>query len=226
MVARSSRARSSYPPPLPACNRESARQISKQRLRPIRKHLSITLLFAVGTMLTIGSWGTPATAEPNPTAVIQNIDKTLKPATTTWDEAIAPQLAKRDADLEAIRVAEEAKRAAEAAGLANLVQPSQPLIPVAREVQPSGSCASWMVQAGITDPASAYQLIMRESGCNPNAVNISSGACGIGQQLPCGKWSHTWNEPVGAMIDMQNYVVASYGSWANALAHSYAQNWY
>lgn len=173
-------------------------------------------------MLTTGSWGTPATAEPNPTAVIQNIDKTLTPATTTWDEAIAPQLAKREADA---RVAEEAKRAAEAAELAKVAQPPQP-IPAAREVQPSGSCASWMAQAGISDPANAYKLIMRESGCNPNAVNISSGACGIGQQLPCGKWPHTWNEPVGAMIDMQNYVVASYGSWANALAHSYAQNWY
>ena len=92
--------------------------------------------------------------------------------------------------------------------------------------QAAGGCQDWMNQAGITDTANAYELIMRESGCNPNAVNKSSGACGIGQQLPCGKWSHTWNEPVGAMIDMQGYVMARYGSWANAVAFHNRMNWY
>jgi hypothetical protein len=183
-------------------------------------------MLIAAAMLIPGTWGRPAIAEPNPSAVVQNIDKTLKPsAPKTWNEAIAPQLAKRDADLEAQRVAEATARAAQAAEAAILAQPSQP-IPVAREVQPSGSCADWMTAAGISDPGSAYKLIMRESGCNPNAVNRGSGACGIGQQLPCGKWAHTWNEPIGAMIDMQGYVVARYGSWANALAHSYAQGWY
>jgi len=89
-----------------------------------------------------------------------------------------------------------------------------------------GTCNDWMDAAGIVDQASAYTLIIRESGCNPNSVNKSSGACGIGQQLPCGKWSHVWNEPIGAMIDMEGYVFASYGSWANALQHSYNFNWY
>jgi len=90
----------------------------------------------------------------------------------------------------------------------------------------SGSCSSLMAQAGITDTANAYKLIMRESGCNPNAVNPSSGACGMGQQLPCGKWVHTWNDPIGGLIDMQNYVMSRYGSWRNALAWHYSHNWY
>lgn len=85
-------------------------------------------------------------------------------------------------------------------------------------VKPTGTCHDWMRQAGITDMVNAHILIMRESGCNPNAVNPSSGACGIGQQLPCGKWSHTWNDPIGGMKDMQIYVMNKYGSWANAVA--------
>lgn len=94
------------------------------------------------------------------------------------------------------------------------------------EEQPLDTCHTWMKQAGITDPDTAYILIMKESSCNPNAVNKSSGACGIGQQLPCGKWEHQWNDPVGAMIDMQKYVFNRYGSWDNALKFHLAHNWY
>lgn len=89
-----------------------------------------------------------------------------------------------------------------------------------------GTCQDWMKQAGIVDTANAYELIMRESSCNPNSVNKSSGACGIGQQLPCGKWEHKWNDPVGGMIDMQKYVLSRYGSWANAVSFHNAHHWY
>ena len=41
--------------------------------------------------------------------------------------------------------------------------------------------------------------IAKESKCDPNAVNPSSGACGIGQQLPCGKWAGAWNDPVASL---------------------------
>lgn len=98
--------------------------------------------------------------------------------------------------------------------------------PYVAPLQPTGTCADWMNAAGIVDQASAYTLIMRESGCNPNAVNPSSGSCGLGQQLPCGKWAHQWNEPVGALIDMEDYVFDRYGSWQAALQHSYSKNWY
>lgn len=97
---------------------------------------------------------------------------------------------------------------------------------VAAAAPVSGSCQDWMNAAGITDQVNAHILIMRESGCNPNAVNPSSGACGIGQQLPCGKWPHPWNDPIGGMIDMQNYVFARYGTWADAVAFSTANGWY
>lgn len=101
----------------------------------------------------------------------------------------------------------------------------QPPIP---QPDQSGTCDEWIAAAGVTEPEQARLLIQRESGCNPNAVNASSGACGIGQQLPCGKWSHTRNEPVGAIQDMQGYVMNRYGSWANANAawESRSPHWY
>lgn len=83
-----------------------------------------------------------------------------------------------------------------------------------------------MSAAGISDTYNALIVINHESGCNPNAVNSTSGACGIGQQLPCGKWPHTWNDPVGSLVDMQSYVYSSYGSWANAVAHERSYGWY
>jgi len=92
------------------------------------------------------------------------------------------------------------------------------------KAQAAGSCQEWMNQAGITDQGNAYILIMRESGCNPNAVNKSSGACGIPQALPCSKLGTS--EPVEQLRWMQNYVVRRYGSWANAVAHSTSVGWY
>jgi len=105
-----------------------------------------------------------------------------------------------------------------------VVQPRA--IPKPQPVRVSGTCADWIRSAGIKDVSTAHILIMKESTCNPNAVNPSSGACGLGQQLPCGKWAHTWNEPVGALKDMNGYVMARYGSWANALNFHLANNWY
>lgn len=180
-------------------------------------------------LLSQGFKGKPAIAELNYQATVQQINNKITPVKTpSWDEAIAPQLVEREkqvAEAKQLKEAEERKAqlaAARPVAVASGVQPSQPVQPV----QPAGDCASWMAQAGITDTASAYKLIMRESGCNPHARNPNGGACGIGQQLPCGKWPHAWNDPVGGMIDMQNYVISSYGSWANALAHSYSHNWY
>ena len=95
---------------------------------------------------------------------------------------------------------------------------------------PNGDCLKWMSEAGITDTANAYKLIGRESGCRWNATNKSSGAYGIPQALPGYKMQSAgadWKtNPVTQLRWMQNYCFARYGSWANALAHSYAKGWY
>lgn len=92
----------------------------------------------------------------------------------------------------------------------------------------TGDKNTWLVSAGIpsSDWSNVDFIITRESGWNPNAVNASSGACGLGQQLPCGKWPHTWNEPVGALKDAYNYMLGRYGSTAAAVSFWQANHWY
>lgn len=90
----------------------------------------------------------------------------------------------------------------------------------------SGGCLAWIRAAGIQDTASAKELIRRESNCNPLAINPTSGACGVGQALPCGKWGCQLGEGFCQVAQMHQYVLGRYGSWAQALAFHSANNWY
>ncbi len=96
----------------------------------------------------------------------------------------------------------------------------------AARVPVSGTCAEWIAAAGISDVASAAELIRRESGCNPNAINRSSGACGVAQELPCGKSGCALGDGACQVRWMNGYVSARYGSWANAVAFHDRNNWY
>lgn len=109
--------------------------------------------------------------------------------------------------------------------------------PVAREITVGtgsavasygGSHTDWMAAAGISasDYSAVEILIQRESSWNPNAINPSSGACGLVQSLPCSKLGPNWNDPVVALKWADSYVKGRYGSWQAALAHSYANGWY
>lgn len=89
-----------------------------------------------------------------------------------------------------------------------------------------GTCADWIAGAGITDVGTASELIRRESGCNPNAVNPSSGACGVGQALPCSKTGCQMGDGACQTIWMNSYVLGRYGSWSAALAHHNQVGWY
>jgi hypothetical protein len=124
---------------------------------------------------------------------------------------------------------EELKRQVEAKKQSKIAQAaleaSRQAFPTAQaSAVPSGSCHDWMVAAGVTDIANAYTIIMRESGCNPNAVNKSSGACGIPQALPCSKLGTS--DPVEQIRWMQNYVINRYGSWAGAVSFWNQHHWY
>lgn len=95
-----------------------------------------------------------------------------------------------------------------------------------QRVEAVGSCEDWIRQAGIEEVSTALQLIGRESGCNPAAVNKSSGACGIPQALPCSKLPGFPNDPVAQLRWMDSYVKGRYGSWSAALNHSHSKGWY
>ena len=101
----------------------------------------------------------------------------------------------------------------------------------AKVARVTGSCGEWMAAAGISHP-SAHYLIGKESGCNPRAVNSSSGACGIPQALPCSKMGGVNPDgtsavsPEGQLLWMESYVQGRYGGWDGAMAHHQRVGWY
>lgn len=108
-------------------------------------------------------------------------------------------------------------------------QPTKQVVIVGAKqiVNVGGNCGEWLAQAGISD-ANAVYLISKESGCNPSAVNRSSGACGIPQALPCSKLPCPLDAS-GAVCQlnwMTQYVNGRYGGWAGARAHHAARGWY
>jgi hypothetical protein len=96
----------------------------------------------------------------------------------------------------------------------------------ATPTQAKGSCKDWIQQAGIEEVESAYYIVMKESTCNPNARNKSSGACGLVQANPCSKLGGNWSDPVHALKWADSYVKSRYGSWSGAVSHSKKHGWY
>ena len=74
------------------------------------------------------------------------------------------------------------------------------------------------------------ELLRRESGMNPTAINQSSGACGLFQSLPCQKMgcelSHDIHDVRCQIKWGAKYIYQRYGSVANALAWHDEHNWY
>lgn len=131
------------------------------------------------------------------------------------EERIAAEAARKKAEAEAIAAKAKAVEAA---------TQQKATVPTA---EVSGSKADWLKASGIPSELWSYvdYIVTRESGWNPNAVNKSGGACGLGQQLPCGKWAGAWNDPVAALKAMNSYVL-KYGGWVGAVAFWQSHNWY
>lgn len=75
------------------------------------------------------------------------------------------------------------------------------------------------------DINAAINIASRESGCNPQASNPSSGACNVFQEYPCGKWGGTGNL-AGHIRGADGYAKASYGGWNGAWAAWQAKHWW
>ena len=79
-----------------------------------------------------------------------------------------------------------------------------------------------------TDEAMQF-IFAHESSNNPHAINPSSGACGLGQALPCSKLLNACGslDNVQCQIDwFTNYAVSRYGSWQNAMQFWQANRWW
>ena len=70
------------------------------------------------------------------------------------------------------------------------------------------------------------QIFMRESGNNPSAINASSGACGLGQALPCSKMPCSLSDYNCQVNFFTSYAVSRYGSWDNAWLFWQQHNWW
>lgn len=97
-----------------------------------------------------------------------------------------------------------------------------------RPITYTGGREDWMRAAGI--PESEWQyvdfIVRRESGWNPNALNVSSGACGLAQALPCSKIPGDWTDPVNSLRWQYGYVKGRYGGYAQAYDFWQANRWY
>ena len=91
-----------------------------------------------------------------------------------------------------------------------------------------GSKTEWLAASNIPQESWGYAdfMVSRESGWNPNAVNKSSGACGLAQALPCSKVPGDPMNPVNSLNWMNGYVNGRYGGWQGAYNFWQAKHWY
>lgn len=99
------------------------------------------------------------------------------------------------------------------------------VVPVA-----TGSHTDWMAAAGI--PESDWQyvnfIVTKESNWRVDAVNPSSGSCGLMQFLPCSveKAGANWSDPVNALVRGNRYAHERYSGWSGAYAFWVAHRWW
>lgn len=91
-----------------------------------------------------------------------------------------------------------------------------------------GTKTEWLTASNIPQEHWGYAdfMVQKESGWNPNAVNRSSGACGLAQALPCSKVGANPHDPVVSLNWMNGYVNGRYGGWPQAYAFWQKNKWY
>lgn len=93
-----------------------------------------------------------------------------------------------------------------------------------------GTKTEWLAASSIPESSWGYAdfMVARESGWNPNARNVSSGACGLAQALPCEKVPGNPYDPVNSLNWMNGYVKGRYYSgspYAKGLCGNISDNW-
>lgn len=130
--------------------------------------------------------------------------KTIQQAKTNKQiEDYVKQLNNKQSEIEDLKKRVEAKRATQVAS----IQP----IPAA--------------QASTASDAKTF-IYMKESGNRTNAINKSSGACGLGQALPCSKMPCTLTDYACQDAFFTKYMQNRYGTWENAKSFWLAHKWW
>lgn len=78
----------------------------------------------------------------------------------------------------------------------------------------------------VSENAAKAFIYSHESGNNPGAINSSSGACGLGQALPCSKMPCSLSDYACQDAFFTQYIKSRYGTWANARAFWIANQWW
>lgn len=81
-------------------------------------------------------------------------------------------------------------------------------------------------QPAANDGSAKAFIYARESGNNPGAVNASSGACGLGQALPCNKMPCSLADYACQDAYFTEYMQSRYGTWENAKIFWLQHNWW
>lgn len=76
------------------------------------------------------------------------------------------------------------------------------------------------------DWENAAELICRESSFNKTIINKSSGACGLGQALPCSKMGCELEDSMCQLEWIKKYITNRYGSPEGAVNFHNEHNWY
>lgn len=92
-----------------------------------------------------------------------------------------------------------------------------------------GSQQEWMAAAGIAESDWGYvdYIVRKESGWNPNAINSSSGACGLVQIMPLHTAAYAnCTDPVANLSWANGYANGRYGGWAGAYDFWVNNSWW
>ena len=108
----------------------------------------------------------------------------------------------------------QAKKAQKERDLA--VKAQQAVVPTVAAATPSVS--------GCGDAKSC--VYFHESGGRTDAINASSGACGLGQALPCNKLPCSLSDYACQDSFFTRYALTRYGSWENACAYWQKNHWW
>ena len=88
-----------------------------------------------------------------------------------------------------------------------------------------GSPVAYASPVGSEAEAKAF-IYAHESGNNPGAINKSSGACGLGQALPCSKMGCSLSDYACQDAWFTGYMQSRYGSWSNAVSFWRSHKWW
>lgn len=77
-----------------------------------------------------------------------------------------------------------------------------------------------------TEAEAKLFIYLKESGNRTNAINKSSGACGLGQALPCSKLDCSLDDYDCQDKWFTNYAIRRYGSWVGAYQFWLSHHWW